>query len=127
MPGFANALRKTAFAQTCADSAAIACALERYRRAHGVFPASLDDLTAKGNTPSTLSHKLPSDVINGQPLHYRLTENGRYVLYSVGWNEKDDGGTIVTRKDEFRLVKHAHEVFGQGDATTSGDWVWRPL
>jgi hypothetical protein len=127
MPGFANALRKTAFAQTCADSAAIACALERYRRAHGVFPASLDDLTANGKWPSTLGHKLPSDVINGQPLHYRLTEDGRYVLYSVGWNEKDDGGTIVSKKDEFRLVKRAHEVFGEGDATTGGDWVWRPL
>lgn len=36
--------------------------------------------------------KLPHDVINGQPLKYRRTDDGSFILYSMGWNEKDDGG-----------------------------------
>ena len=39
--------------------------------------------------------KLPHDIINGQPLHYRRTDDGQFVLYSVGWDEKDDGGVPV--------------------------------
>ena len=35
---------------------------------------------------------IPHDIIGGQPLHYRRTEDGQFVLYSVGWNETDDGG-----------------------------------
>jgi hypothetical protein len=42
---------------------------------------------------------LPHDIINGQPLKYRRTANGKFVLYSVGWNEKDDGGCTATNKD----------------------------
>src|SRR5437868_12116655 len=38
LPGFGNLLRKTAFAQTAADLAAISCALERYRLARGQYP-----------------------------------------------------------------------------------------
>jgi len=54
----------------------------------------------------------PEDVINGEPLRYRRTENGRFILYSVGWNETDDGGKVVLTKD--------HNV-----NTEQGDWVWR--
>ena len=37
---------------------------------------------------------VPPDVANGEPLHYRRTKDGLFVLYSVGWNGKDDGGMI---------------------------------
>jgi len=30
----------------------------------------------------------------GQPLHYRRANAGQFVLYSVGWNERDDGGVV---------------------------------
>jgi hypothetical protein len=55
---------------------------------------------------------MPHDIINGQPLHYRRTDDGGYVLYSVGWNESDDGGAVVLTKD------------GRIDAK-KGDWVWQ--
>ena len=78
--------------QASIDLARVACALERYRLAHGEYPETLDALTPQ------FIEKLPHDIINGQPLHYRRTDDGKFVLYSVGWNEKDDGGTIVSRK-----------------------------
>jgi hypothetical protein len=93
---------KTAEAETVVDQAALACALERYRLANGRFPESLDALAPRFISP------LPHDVINGQPLRYRRTDDGQFILYSVGWNEKDDGGTPgVKLFDENR-----------------GDWVW---
>ena len=66
----------------------MAIALERYRLAHGEYPESLDVLA-----PQFMA-KLPHDIINGQPLHYRRTSDGQFVLYSVGWNETDDGGVV---------------------------------
>ena len=50
---------------------------------------------------------------NGQPLRYRRTDDGKFVLYSVGWNEKDDGGTVVISKG------------GSTVDTDEGDWVWK--
>ncbi|MDB6027188.1 MAG: hypothetical protein JWM68_3411 [Verrucomicrobiales bacterium] len=103
-PGFSKAFKVTAQNQTYVNEAMIACALERYRLAHGSFPETLEALTPK------LIAKVPHDVINGQPLKYRRTDDGQYVLYSVAWDEKDDGG---------RPVPQTYK----GDEI--GDWVWR--
>ncbi len=92
----------SAAAQVESDEAALACALERYRLANGQFPERLDALM-----PRFMAH-LPNDVITGQPYKYRRTADGRFVLYSVGWNEKDDGG--VPGDTLFDKEK--------------GDWVW---
>jgi hypothetical protein len=45
-------------------------------------------------------------------LKYRLTDNGRFILYSVGWNEKDDGGVVATNKEKRQDI-------------LQGDWVWQ--
>lgn len=97
---------KCAVAQAQLDLTRTACALERYHLAHGEYPASLDALTPQ------FIENLPHDVINGQPLHYHRTDDGRFVLYSVGLNEKDDGGTVVLTKS------------GIVDRD-KGDWVWK--
>ena len=101
-----NAAKKFAHAQESVDLARTAIALERYRLAHGKYPESLDALA-----PQFIA-KLPHDVINGQPLHYRRTSDGQFVLYSVGWNETDDGGVVGRIK------------YGAPDIS-EGDWVWR--
>ena len=100
---------KAAIAQTAADQAALACALERYRLANGQFPENLTALV-----PQFVS-QLPNDIITGEPLKYRRTDGGQFVLYSVGWNEKDDGGTIARTKES---PNNAQDV-------TQGDWVWQ--
>jgi hypothetical protein len=93
---------KAARAQTTTDQAAIACALERYRLANGQFPENLQALVPR------FAARMPNDVITGEPFKYRRADDGRFVLYSVGWNEKDDGG--VPGKTMFD--------------DTEGDWVW---
>jgi len=105
-PAVSTSVIKFANIQTDVDLARVACALERYRLAHGEYPKTLDALAPQFN------ETLPHDVINGQPLHYRRADDGQFVLYSVGWNEKDDGGTVVLTK------------VGTVDRE-SGDWVWQ--
>lgn len=108
-PALGRAARKFAIIQSQVDLARVACALERHRLAHGQYPDSLDALAPR------FIAQVPHDLINGQPLHYRRTNDGQFVLYSVGWNEKDDGGVIILRKNS---------TFGSVD-TEQGDWVWR--
>jgi len=86
-PSFTHAWAVMARNQTLANHALIACALERYRLAHSRYPDRLEQLVPSFAT------RIPRDVIHGEPLRYRLEENGRFLLYSVGWNGKDDGGT----------------------------------
>jgi hypothetical protein len=111
-PAIGKTARRIATAQAGIDLARVACALERYRLAHGKYPETLDALA-----PQFIGD-LPHDIINGQPLHYRRTSEGRFILYSVGWNEKDDGGTVVFMKDSFREYSSLVD-------RDQGDWVWQ--
>lgn len=100
--------QKYAYTQVCVDEARIACEIERYRIAHGSLPATLEALHMAN---------LPHDVINGEPLRYRVNGDN-YLLYSVGWNEADDGGKVVFDSDSKTRVDYK-----------KGDWVWslKPL
>ena len=105
MPALARTSRKSARIQVSVDEAHVACALERYRLAHGQFPEALAALV-----PQFLE-KIPTDVIGGQPLNYRRTDGGKFLLYSIGWNEKDDGGVAALYENK-------------KDDLENGDWVW---
>jgi hypothetical protein len=83
-----------------------ACALERYRLAHGEYPQSLSLLAPQFITA------VPNDVIDGGELKYRRTDDDRFVLYSIGWNGKDDGGDVALTRDRWVNDKE-------------GDWVWK--
>jgi hypothetical protein len=109
VPGLTNAVKKFAYGQTSVHLARIAVALERYRRLHGEYPEALDALV-----PQFLA-AVPPDVIGGQPLKYRRTSDGSFVLYSVGWNQTDDGGTPVFKHDNASALD-----------LDQGDWVWQP-
>jgi hypothetical protein len=63
----------------------VAFALAAYRRDHGRYPASLDDLAPR------FLKSVPGDVFSGKALVYRPAEKG-YLIYSVGANGKDEGG-----------------------------------
>ncbi len=101
LPNFIRVTQSLAYDQTLVNEAQIGCALERYRLTHGEYPETLDALAPQ------FIEKLPHDIINGQPLHYRRTADGKFLLYSVGWNETDDGGEPGTLSDP-----------------EQGDWVW---
>ena len=78
------------------------CKLEQFRRKHGEFPESLDQLAAEFSTT------VPLDIIDGAPMRYRRESAGSYVLYSIARNGKDDGGLPGKKSDQDRL-----------------DWVWQ--
>jgi hypothetical protein len=98
---------KSARTQTFVDAAQVACALERYRLVDGTLP---DDLSAL--TPQFIS-SIPTDVIDGEPLRYRKTGDDSYIIYSVGWNQTDDGGEVGWTSDRETSVD-----------ISKGDWVW---
>ncbi len=66
--------------------AVLALALAAYHCEKGAYPQSLDALA-----PDYLDD-VPLDEFTGQPLRYVSNEHG-YLLYSLGPNGKDDGGT----------------------------------
>ena len=105
LPNFTKAWQATAHNQAMVNEAQIACALERYRLEQGAYPGALDALVPQ------FIEKLPHDIIGGKPLIYRRTADGTYLLYSIGWNETDDGGqdASATSPNDF----------------TQGDCVWK--
>jgi len=105
IPNFSKTVLTTAHNQNTANEALLACALERYRLANGSYPDSLESLAPK------FLDKIPQDVINGGPLQYHRAD-GSYILYSIGWNEKDDGGTAASTSDNRPDLDN-------------GDWVWQ--
>jgi len=107
IPAFGKLPCNCARLQTALDQAAIACALERFRLANGNYPDQLAALAPR------FMAKIPTDVINGQPLGYRRTGNGQYVIYSVGLDQKDDGG-----------VREPPTPKGAPQGGEIGDWIW---
>jgi len=72
--------------QTQCEMTIAAIALKRYQLRHGKYPKSLDELV-----PEFL-REVPVDWMDGQKLRYR-PEGDTFVLWSVGEDGKDDGGT----------------------------------
>ena len=68
------------------EVAATAVAVQRYRLARRELPETLDGLV-----PVYLA-AVPADPFDGAPLRYRRTDRG-FVVYSVGEDGQDDGGT----------------------------------
>jgi hypothetical protein len=90
--------RQTELEETCT-----ALALERYRLAHGEVPETLDGLV-----PEFLK-AVPIDVMTGQPLSYRRLAPDDFLLWSIGWDQVDDGALPMDWK------------------TKKGDVVWMRL
>jgi len=63
-----------------------AASLAAFRAMHGSYPATLEELVPE------IMPELPPDPFTGDPLEYRRKGDG-YVLYSVGPDRKDHGGS----------------------------------
>lgn len=85
----------------------VACALERHRLTAGGYPEDLAGLVPEFMTG------IPPDPAGGGELHYRRIEGGRFTLYSVGRNGRDDGGNLVRTQDG-----------GVNTRADDCDWVW---
>jgi hypothetical protein len=102
VPNFHRAIQTSVRTQTQMNELLIACALERHRRLRGNYPDTLDALV-----PSFLK-QIPRELIEGQSFKYEKLEGSRFVLYSIGWDQKDDGGFTASDRDH-------------------GDWVWHSM
>jgi tRNA A-37 threonylcarbamoyl transferase component Bud32 len=105
---FSRAISTTAKNQTHANAAYLAFALERHRAAKGTYPERLEQLVPD------FAAAITKDVFDGQSLRYRRTNDGKYVLWSIGTNEQDDRGVATVDKEG---------KSNWGSAT--GDWVWQ--
>ena len=72
-------------------------ALELFKRRHGTYPPSLEALVPE------FRDAVAPDAVSGKPLVYRLEPDGTFVLYSVGYDQTDDGG-------RFPKADHGHDA-----------------
>ena len=70
------------------DITRVAIALAGYKAEHGEYPDTLDALAPK------YIPEVPLDRYTDKPLVYKKTDDG-YLLYALGPNLKDDGGTSL--------------------------------
>jgi hypothetical protein len=106
LPIYGSVARRIGSTAVALDEAQTACAIERFRFANGRVPEELKELV-----PAYLT-KVPADVVSSNSLHYLRAPDGSYRLYSVGWNQTDDGGTIALKPGRNRRDDE------------KGDWVW---
>ena len=85
-PGLIRNIEDQARVDARIDLARIAIALEREYQATGAYPSNLESIAGQ------FGGELPRDPFTGEPFHYRLESYG-FVLYSVGNNQTDEGGT----------------------------------
>ena len=71
--------------------AGTALAVERCRQARGCWPESLAEL------PKELLRSIPLDPFDGQPLKYTHRLDWGVTVYSVGYDETDNGGAVGDR------------------------------
>ncbi len=105
-PGFLSLLNRLLRMEATRQMAIIAIALKRYQLRHSVWPNDLKSLV-----PEFIS-EVPRDPIDGQPLRYRLNQDGTFLLYSIGSDGKDDGGDATPTSPHFSYWLRAR------------DWVW---
>jgi hypothetical protein len=107
VPALAGQVIRFAKLQALLDEGLVVCALERHRLNQGRYPDRLETLA-----PAYLQ-ALPHDLVTGGPLHY-ARQGDTFTLYQVGWDGKDDGGT----------VGWAGEGKDRKPDPAKGDWVW---
>ena len=102
---------KVLIAETTRQMTIAAIALQRFKLAHGQFPAQLSNLVPDYVT------SVPLDPVDGQPLHYRLQSDGKFLLYSMGENGVDDGGNPASSSpDDLKYYNWLDR--------RNLDWVW---
>jgi len=88
LPTMSPQLEKVADRVGQLRAAEVSLAIERFRRTHqNALPDSLSQLA------SQFLEAVPADPYDGKPLRFKKLSPKSYVVYSVGRNRQDDGGT----------------------------------
>ena len=93
LPFLARTCEAQARHESVVDLMQLGILVEQYRAREGWYPRRLDDIGPH------LGGSLPVDPFSGERYHYRpLGET--FLLYSIGENRRDDGGTHDYRKGD---------------------------
>ena len=106
--GVSRAVGRAVDCETSRQLVLTAIALKRYELAHQTAPSTLQALV-----PEFLA-QIPVDYMDGQPLRYRLNEDASFRLWSVGHDQRDDGGNATP----------TGEGSGPGSLLKARDIVW---
>jgi hypothetical protein len=91
-PAFENATAKYINLRAFHSQVMTACALELFRRKNSAYPERLDALI-----PEFLA-SAPRDPVDDSAMRYRRTDDGGFMLWSIGPNRIDDGGKSDPQK-----------------------------
>lgn len=108
IPALEKVAERSAQGQAMNDMAVVAMGLERYRQVRGGYPSSLESLSP-GFLPAPVN-----DPVTHEAFRYERLNSGGYRLWSVGWDEADQGGVVVYEERS----GERHYVSDQPD------WVW---
>jgi hypothetical protein len=61
--------------------------------------------------------EVPTDVLDGKPIRYRQTPDGRYALWATGFDGKDNNGEVPTKAGI-----PVGDIYKPG---YQGDWAWQ--
>ncbi len=113
IPPYNGIVLVEAYSETVRCQGVAACALERWYLQHHAYPTTLQELV-----PAFLP-VVPADPMDNRPMRYALTDDGRYMLWSIGPDGKDDRGKVNTAaKSEITSSQLRHHTY-------HGDWVWQ--
>jgi hypothetical protein len=104
---------KTADTQMQTNLLTAVFALRAYQAEHGAFPGDLNALVTAGYLS-----RIPADPFTesgNAPVQYRRLENGKYLLYSIGPDGKDDAGTPIQPKSNSGNYRTWVEAGMKGD------------
>ena len=93
LPSLTRAGEAQARHEAMLDLAQLGLAVEQFHAGTGAYPESLAEIA------DLLADGVPVDPFTGEPYAYRTTDDG-FLLYSVGRNLTDDGGTHDLREGD---------------------------
>ncbi|MDR0534584.1 MAG: hypothetical protein LBH01_11590 [Verrucomicrobiales bacterium] len=111
LPAISKASSGTALTEVFNHQAILACGLERYKIHNKKLPLTLNELM-----PEYLN-KIPNQGVISAPMIYKRVNDQDYILYSIGWNMRDDGGVISGGK---RQTANGYSTIRSDEL----DWVW---
>jgi hypothetical protein len=93
---------------------AVALAVERFRLRRGSYPNALQELV-----PELLT-SVPTDFMDGKPLRYERTKDGRFALYSVGLDCIENSGRMQWPRPRWPVYDNSRHF----DFLRGTDLVW---
>lgn len=114
VPAVGKVAARAVYTEVLLQQMRAACALETYYLHGGNYPATLTELKDLAGNPLTFR----PDPFTGETLHYEPQAGGRYRLWSVGFDRKNDGGTLPQAGGKQETSSK------RADPSYRGDWVW---